>query len=339
LVISHSFGLESRPVDSSAKLFTRQKTGRFRRALLRWYDREHRKLPWRGESDPYRILVSEVMLQQTRVAVVEARYAEFLRRFPTLEKLAGAREQSVLAAWSGLGYYRRARSLRQAAMALVRRRGFPRTASELEMLPGIGRYTAAAVASIAFEEPIAVVDGNVKRVLSRVTGTDLTDRNCWIIAGELLDPNRPGDFNQAMMELGATVCLPAGNPKCSACPIVAFCSWRGAKRRPAPAFKRKAELKYLLVRRKGEILLRRRPATSRLMPLMWELPQAAAGSKGEPLLHLRHSITNTDYKVLVFAGKFAKSSGVRWVSLRSAGKLPLTGVSRKILSSLSPSTS
>ncbi|HKW76895.1 MAG TPA: A/G-specific adenine glycosylase [Terriglobales bacterium] len=305
--------------------------GRFRRLLLDWYQRHHRKLPWRGETDPYPILVSEIMLQQTRVAVVESRYKEFLRRFPTIQKLARAREQSVLAAWSGLGYYRRARSLRQAAIKVVRRRGFPRTAAELEALPGVGRYTAAAVASIAFGEPVPVVDGNVKRVFSRVAGRDLTDSECWNLAGELLERRRPGDFNQAIMELGATVCLPSGNPRCSACPVGALCSWRGTRRQSTVVFRRKAELKYRLVRGRDMILLRRRPSSSSLMPSMWELPETTASMKTKPLLKLRHSITHTNYRVLVFAGRGSGLKGAKWVSLRDADRLPLTGLTRKIL--------
>lgn len=304
---------------------------RLRRALLRWYDRSHRKLPWRDETDPYRILLSEIMLQQTRVAVVSDRYCEFLERFPTLEKLGRSREQTVLAAWSGLGYYRRARLLRQAAITIVRRGGFPRTASELEMLPGVGRYTAAAVASIAFGEPLPVVDGNVKRVLSRFFGRELADSECWSLAGELLERKRPGDFNQAMMELGATLCLPNGNPKCAHCPIGAFCSWRGPKQKSTVESQRKAELKFVVVRRKRAILLKQRPASSRFMPLMWELPETKRSSKIEPLLKLRHSITNTTYTVLVLAGKVNSGRGARWVPFEKAHKLPLTGLARKIL--------
>src|ERR1051325_11018837 len=140
----------------------------FRRRLLGWFDRKQRQLPWRASKDPYHILVSEIMLQQTRVAVVEKRYPVFLRRFPTLQRLARAREQSVLAAWSGLGYYRRARALHRAAKAILRMGIFPSSSATLTQLPGIGRYTSAAVASIAFDEPVATVDGNVQRVLQRL---------------------------------------------------------------------------------------------------------------------------------------------------------------------------
>src|SRR5437660_2415476 len=182
----------------------------FRSRLLDWYDRNRRDLPWRENRDPYRIWLSEIMLQQTRVAAVTEHYGKFLMRFPTVEKLAAARESSVLAAWSGLGYYRRARMLHAAAKEIVKKHSgtFPRSAGDLRALPGIGRYTAAAIASIAFNEPAAVVDGNVERVLERVVGERLPEKALWLTAQELLSPFRPGDFNQAMMELGATVCLP-----------------------------------------------------------------------------------------------------------------------------------
>src|SRR5689334_2731611 len=202
----------------------------FRRLLLRWFRKHQRKLPWRGESDPYRILVSEIMLQQTRVSVVEDRYRKFIAQFPTAERLARAREETVLAAWSGLGYYRRARALHQAAKEIAARGAFPAAADELRELPGIGRYTAAAVASIAFGQPVAVVDGNVKRVLDRVTRGQaqmqpMVEEDYWQTAGKLLDTRRPGDFNQAMMELGALVCQPA-QPLCHACPVANLCSSR-----------------------------------------------------------------------------------------------------------------
>ena len=167
----------------------------FRARLLAWYDEHARDLPWRETRDPYRIWLSEIMLQQTRVAAVIAHYHEFLRRFSAVQKLARARESSVLAAWSGLGYYRRARMLHAAAKLVARERGgkFPQTAEELRELPGVGRYTAAAIASIAFGEPVAVVDANVERVLQRVSGQRLAGEEFWLGAGALLDRRRPGD--------------------------------------------------------------------------------------------------------------------------------------------------
>ena len=184
-------------------------TEQFRKLLLEWYDAHARDLPWRETCDPYRVWVSEIMLQQTRVAAVIEHYHEFLRRFPTVKKLARAREASVLAAWSGLGYYRRARMLHAAAKVVARRGSFHGRRRNCRELPGVGRYTAAAIASIAFGERVAVVDGNVERVLERALGRRMSGREVWLAAEELLDRDRPGDFNQAMIGgLGATVCTP-----------------------------------------------------------------------------------------------------------------------------------
>src|SRR5215471_4807901 len=301
--------------------------------LLRWFDREKRTLPWRGEKDPYRILVSEVMLQQTRVAVVVERYQQFLRQFSSVSRLARAKEESVLAAWSGLGYYRRARALHAAARRVQKNGSFPASAEELAQLPGIGRYTAAAVASIAFGEPVAVVDGNVKRVLQRLIGVELSSNDHWQMAQELLDLRRPGDFNQAMMELGATICLP-GQPVCTRCPVVKFCASRGtSNEKKISSLRKKATLLYLLARRNDAILLRRRPANVSLMPGMWELPQLERTDiRGKtPVLKLRHSITTTDYSILIYAnGRKRPGDGV-WCPLRAVGRLPLTGLARKAL--------
>jgi A/G-specific adenine glycosylase len=313
----------------------------FRRLLLGWYAQAQRKLPWRGATDPYHILVSEIMLQQTRVAVVEERYTKFIAQFPSAERLARAKEATVLAAWSGLGYYRRARALHGAAKEIVRRGSFPASSPELMELPGVGRYTASAVASIAFGEPVAVVDGNVKRVIDRLVNRKTTpagpkaETQYWEIAGQLLDGQSPGDFNQAMMELGALVCLP-GQPLCHACPVANLCSARGPTEKAERPARRKAELHYALARKNGSILLRQRNQQSSLMPGMWELPEleAASSDSKSPLLKLRHSITTTDYTVFVHAGKKRKNQGDRWIALRSVDRLPLTGLTRKIIQGL-----
>src|SRR5262249_4009596 len=307
-----------------------------RKRLLAWFDREQRSLPWRGQRDPYRILVSEVMLQQTRVAVVVKRYKLFLRQFPTIERLARAREQTVLAAWSGLGYYRRARSLHAAAKQMTRSGAFPRTALQLRELPGVGRYTANAVASIACGEPVPVVDSNVKRVLQRLFGRALPQQEeaYWKAAARLLDQQRPGDFNQAMMELGTLVCLP-GLPLCRKCPVASVCASQGADSLRKQAPRRKARLNYIVARDNGAVLLRQRSYGDSLMPGMWELPACREANPGRvPLLKLRHSITVTDYTVLVFAGNVRRRDTDRWVPLRSAHRLPLTGLARKILGRL-----
>jgi A/G-specific adenine glycosylase len=247
----------------------------FQPALLRWYDGNRRDLPWRRTRDPYRIWLSEIMLQQTRVAAVLEHYRLFLQRFPTVRVLAAASESSVLAAWSGLGYYRRARMLRRCAQQIVEehRGRFPKDCENLQALPGIGRYTAAAIASIAFAEPVAVVDGNVERVLQRLAGSRLTSKQTWQRAQSLLTESRPGDFNQAMMELGATVCTPR-QPKCAACPVRKWCATQGEIRQDQlPSAQRKKEIWCALDQREGHIRLVQRSRRESLMAGMWELPQ------------------------------------------------------------------
>jgi A/G-specific adenine glycosylase len=279
---------------TEAKSHTELREEGLRAQLLDWYDAHARDLPWRESCDPYRVWVSEIMLQQTRVAAVLAHYHEFLRRFPRVDKLSGAREASVLAAWSGLGYYRRARMLHAAAKVVVRELGgkFPETAEELRELPGVGRYTAAAIASIAFGEPVAVVDGNVERVLQRFLGRRLAGEDFWRTAEALLDRERPGDFNQAMMELGATVCTPRA-PACLTCPVMDLCATRGEMAGGAKtAPQKQREIHYALDYRgdgvhQREVFLVRRARDARLMAGMWELPEVAgsvvgAGKKQDP---------------------------------------------------------
>jgi A/G-specific adenine glycosylase len=309
-----------------------------RRTLLRWYDTNRRDLPWRRNRDPYRIWISEIMLQQTRVAAVLDHYARFLRRFPTIKSLAAARESSVLAMWSGLGYYHRARRMHQAVKLIAReRRGrFPRTAEDWASLPGIGRYTAAAIASISFGEAVAVVDGNVERVLQRLHGEAQGKEAAWQQAGILLDRKRPGDFNQAMMELGATICTPRA-PQCPLCPLNLFCESRGAERPRLQAARKRQAISYALARRSSSLLLVRRPAEASLMAGMWELPSLPPGltNGAVPLLQLRHSITDTDYHVAVFAmlpdQLHDAATNAQWFTYRQCQRLPLTGLTRKVL--------
>jgi A/G-specific adenine glycosylase len=310
-----------------------QQKAEFRRTLLRWYGRHRRDLPWRSNRDAYPVWLSEVMLQQTRVNAVQDHYRRFLQRFPTVRVLAAAREASVLTAWSGLGYYRRARMLHQAAKMVCRFYDgeFPRTAAELEGLPGIGRYTARAVASIAFEEPVAVVDGNVERVLSRLRGRTLTSAECWAEAEALLDEKRPGDFNQALMELGATVCVPRA-PKCPLCPVRPWCGTRGELPQGPPRRASCRQVRYSLDVENGKVRLVQRPANSRLMPLMWELPEISSRGKEDSVcFNLRHAITNTEYRVAVIAGNCKENMPGTWVPWRKLPFLPLTGLARKIL--------
>ena len=307
---------------------------RWRQRLLAWYDRNRRDLPWRQDRDPYRVWLSEIMLQQTRVAAVLEHYRRFLRRFPTVQKLAAARESSVLAAWSGLGYYRRARMLHAAAKAIVKEHKgrFPGSVAQLRALPGIGRYTAAAIASIVFNTPTAVVDGNVERVLGRVFARDFSENDLWNTAEGLLSRARPGDCNQAMMELGATVCLPH-QPRCSLCPVFALCATRGnlePRKRLAPAKRQK--ICYALDRRDSSIFLVQRPKHASLMPGMWELPEINGDdAQGQPSLTLRHSITVTNYVVHVVACPAQNGSVGQWMDKKRLPQLPLTGLTRKIL--------
>ncbi len=311
-----------------------------RRSLLDWYDAHRRDLPWRRDADPYRVWVSEIMLQQTRVAAVLDHYARFMERFPTVQALAAAREQSVLAMWSGLGYYHRARRMHQAAKIIAReRRGeFPRTAAEWRELPGIGRYTGAAIASIAFGEAVAVVDGNVERVLDRMFGRVAGREAAWQRAEALLDRVRPGDFNQAMMELGATVCTPRA-PQCLICPLYRWCRSRGAEAAKPQTARNRKELRYALARKGDSVLLVQRDMDAPRMAGMWELPEInTAKPSAEILAKLRHSITDTDYRVSVVKGSRALvrnfDGQARWFTPKQWQKLALTGLTRKVLRKL-----
>jgi len=343
------------------------KVAAMRSRLLEWYTRNRRDLPWRQSADSYAIWVSEIMLQQTRVAVVVERYKRFMARFPTLVSLALAEEQKVLALWSGLGYYRRARMLHKAAQFVSSHFGgnLPERAEQLRVLPGIGGYTAAAIASIAHGERVAVVDGNVERVLCRVAGWEAGSRKgggaqlrrkIQDLAGRLLDPARPGDFNQAMMELGATVCAPR-NPQCLVCPLAAECKTRGEHKTPGRAPMMSRIVAYALAVRTGrargksrsantsgpgtrEVLLEQRPAQVSVMPGMWELPTLfdPAVPAEELRMTVRHAIMQVNYYArirTVFEDDvevMAATGGERrWVPLREAAGMALTGLTRKVL--------
>ena len=276
------------------------------------------------------------MLQQTRVAAVLEHYRLFLKRFPDVEALAQAPLEDVLAAWSGLGYYRRARMLLQCAKEIVEKHGgeFPPTSAALRDLPGIGRYTAAAIASIAFDEPAAVVDGNVERVIQRLAGREMAQPKTWQQAQSLLNPERPGDFNQGMMELGATICLPR-DPTCATCPVRKWCDSK-MEQVPLPQTKAvkcqvKKEIWCTLDQRDGHIRLVQRPAESSLMAGMWELPQREQKPRRDVTAWrtFRHSITITSYVVHVLRRR-SDAKG-QWVAVADVGSLPLTGLTRKIL--------
>jgi A/G-specific adenine glycosylase len=271
--------------------------------------------------------------------------------------LAAADEQDVLALWSGLGYYRRARMLHKAAQAVVAGGGkMPKTAAELRNLPGIGSYTSAAIASIAYGEYVAVVDGNVERVLSRIRGWESHDsigeaavrRKVEEFSAALVDRGRPGDFNQAMMELGATVCTPR-NPQCLACPWKTECRTLGEHKTPKRAPMTSKEIAYALTIRDGaagaEVLLEKRAATNRVMPGMWELPLLPDDSTHEDDLRftVRHAIMQVNYVVRVCefreedVARLKLDGGERrWVSLGQAAGMALTGLARKVLSKVQP---
>ena len=336
----------------------------FRRRLMEWYRASARELPWRGTKDPYRVWVSEVMLQQTRVASVKERYLAFLQRFPTLISLALAHEADVLAAWSGLGYYQRARRLHRAARFVVKELGgvMPADCFGLRSLPGVGEYTCAAIASIAYGESVAAVDGNVERVLLRLTGnSEMSNAAARAFleaqahalmprARMAQDTNAAGDHNQAMMELGATICLPRG-PLCESCPVISMCKTRGEHvTLPRKALRSQNAAYLLCLRKKGtatEVLLSRRPDEASLMAGMYELPPLpeTALTGREPLLRARHAITNTNYYVQVFTPRNPRDRALRksvtapkesleWVLTNTLNFSPLTGMARKALQRL-----
>jgi A/G-specific adenine glycosylase len=325
---------------------TQSAVKRFRTRMARWYESGKRDLPWRRTRDPYRIWVAEIMLQQTRVAAALPYYERFLERFPDAQSLARAEEAEVLAAWAGLGYYSRARNLHRAAKAVAAAGEFPRDYAAIRALPGVGDYTAAAIASIAFGLPHAVLDGNVIRVLARLSGerevasTGDAGRRLSDLAGRLLDPERPGEHNQALMELGATVCLPR-NPRCSSCPAAPMCEARReglANLLPVKAPKAEAvvvERELLVIRRRGRCLLWQRPPDSGRMAGFWELPEGShlpQAVRGEVLGHVRHSIVNHRYLVVVVRADLRRApAGFIWMPEDGLADLPLSTLSRKAL--------
>jgi A/G-specific adenine glycosylase len=342
------------------------------RDLLLWFDRHRRDLPWRRTRDPYSIWVSEVMLQQTRVEAALPYYERFLERFPTVGDLARAPLEDVLALWSGLGYYRRARQLHAAALRIAEMGDFPRTTERLLELPGVGAYTAAAVASIAFGVAVPVLDGNVERVMARrlALAEDPKGRSArarlLAAAAALLDPSRPGDSNQALMEMGATLCLPQ-RPRCLLCPLRPGCAAASEGRPelyPPPRRRRPTESRRLLVALvtfEGEpdrVLLFRRSSREGLLAGTWELPwlEAADGRTtslprgmgekyggdwrlGPPLAAVRHGITYRDLQVTVCraqllpaaAGEVRERLDSGWFDASERATLPMSSLVGKVL--------
>jgi A/G-specific adenine glycosylase len=303
-----------------------------RSALVGWYESAKRDLPWRRTRDPYAIWISEIMLQQTRVAAVIPYYERFLAAFPNVTELARAAEDQVLTMWSGLGYYSRARNLQKAARNIGGT--FPRDYESIRALPGIGEYTAAAVASIAFGLPHAAVDGNVRRVIVRLSNDDGAD-----VAGhaeKLIDRRDPGRWNQALMELGATVCLPR-DPRCGSCPIAFQCqAYRHGKQRELPSKRKKPEplrltRTLLMVRGKGRVLL----TPSSRVKGFWDLPEAEQVTSCQPGVlvgEFRHTITHRQYRFMVRRAKVTRfSKPLRWFADEQLDEIPLSTTAKKAL--------
>ena len=326
-----------RPTNNSSKI---------RKLLAAWYQANARALPWRLTRDPYKILVSEIMLQQTRVTAVIPYYESFLTQFPTVHHLAAAPESVLLSAWSGLGYYSRARNLQKTAQILAKAYQFPSTYAEIREFPGVGDYTAAAVSSIAFGLPHAAVDGNVIRVTSRLSaepgdiGNSKVRQKLTTFAQQLLDERNPGRHNQAMMELGATICLPR-EPKCPQCPVQKLCAARQlGLERQLPVKQKQKELfrvtrRLLLIQKRDKLLLWKRPADSKKMAGFWELPDAEMlpeAFEREVLGRFRHSITNHVYSfVLVRSVAPPPPSGFSWLDQQALLSEPMSTTTRKAL--------
>lgn len=338
-------------------MLTGRDLNNFRSRLLEWFRKFQRDLPWRRSNDPYTIWISEIMLQQTRVAAVIPYYQRFLARFPDVYALAEAPEEDVLRVWSGLGYYSRARNLRKAAQQIVARHGgqFPRDEEAILALPGIGRYTLAAISSIAFGAEKAVLDGNVARVLSRLgairggLGESRARQSLQTTAAALLDPSSPGDWNQAMMELGAMVCTPCA-PRCLLCPVAKFCRAKSMGDPEAYPEKRKKREAARVVLAAAvfstphgvTLLMRPAPGRTKLPPVvddvailasrMWHFPTIVIRKdpraeleryigkslrarnvllQVEPLSRVRHAVTYRDLTVFPFRVQVARIPHMR----------------------------
>jgi len=344
-----------------------------RRKLLTWYDAHRRDLPWRKTGDPYRVWLSEMMLQQTQVATVIPYYERFVSRWPTVAELAAAPLDDVLHAWAGLGYYARARNLHKAARMVAEAfdGAFPDGVDDLLRLPGVGRYSAGAIASIAFGKKASVVDGNVARVLARLFVIDADVRAgagrdmAWELADALVSPRRPGDFNQAVMELGATVCLPGESARCLTCPLRVECGAAETGRTAElPIRTKKTRILHethvvVAVERAGRWLMIRRPEGG-LWGGLWEMPSAVAanaqirqcakkwmegsGLKGveldkAPFLRFKHQLTHRAIEFVCFAGRIEAKGTVidraaRWCSIDEIGTIGISRAMMRIVEAL-----
>lgn len=340
---------------------SRSRRDTIRKRLLAWYAQGRRDLPWRKTRDPYRIWLSEAMLQQTRVETALPYYERFVERFPDLRALATADMEDVLREWAGLGYYARARNLKRAAELVVRDHGgsLPRSADALRALPGVGPYTVGAIRSIAFDQRAALVDGNVRRVLARLLAEPaLADAETWSIARELVPVRAPGDFNQALMELGARVCTPLA-PKCPVCPLRRVCRAAAAgepERYPAAqprAKPRRVALVSGIVSNGTRLLMLRRPEHG-LLGGLWEVPTTEGRSAdtlarqlrertgietrpGAGLGRVQHLLSHRSLDVRVVelertGGRLRGRGTGRWCGRAALAALPLSTLMRKVLS-------
>lgn len=357
-------------IDDSARTETH-----FRRRLLAWYDRRARALPWRETSDPYRIWISEIMLQQTQVDTVIPYYRRFLKRFDDVRALARAPLEDVLKAWENLGYYSRARNLHAAAKMIVREFDgkIPDTPEEIRKLPGIGPYSAGAILSIAFGKPLPAVDGNVRRILSRVFAIRKPVENAreqkalFALAASLIPAARPGDFNQALMDLGATICKPK-SPACVVCPLTKLCLARRLDlqnilpvTRKAPAIPSRQAVCAVIRNAEGKLLVVQRPAAG-LLASLWKLPGGfvADGEKLETELtkrvkdelglsiraekklasvdhrytHFKLTQTAWECRVLKGAPRALACQDWQWATSADLKNLPLSKIDRMILAAM-----
>ena len=332
--------------------------------LLKWYSKNARVLPWRGHPAPYAVWISEIMLQQTRVDAVIPFFERWMQAFPTVQALAKANEQDVLNHWEGLGYYSRARNLHKAAQVIVEQHGgrLPRSAEELRKLPGIGRYTAGAIASMAFGLDEPVLDGNLRRVYARLFNVDIPadssegEELLWNIAAENLPKGKAGDFNQAMMDLGATICLPK-NPRCLLCPLLGECeAQKLGVQEQRPVLKPKAEVPSVIhaaavIVQRGRVLLAKRPSEG-LLGGMWEFPNAEVSGDalkglakairagyglkvraGEAVATVQHAYSH--FRVTVHAYRvelveMSQKGNLKWVKLSELDDLPMGKIDRQI---------